>query len=406
MNFLTSIYKFVISLLKEHSSFALIVLGALITFVSNILFERYFNSYEYGEYSIFITYLLYIYSFGFLGLEQVMVRITSATTFSKLEISKYLFTLLIIVGAVFSIASSYFFNEYFFEANAFLLEIITITIAVLYSQLFYNLYRLKSKFVFSQLFATFWKLPLGVLILFFYFNQKGTFETVFNLFFYFSIFLILFYTIKLFSFFSFKKESDKKKIFSFWVYFLLAIGSITLITFFDRFFIKREFGNVAIGAYFYLANLFLFPFGLFQNYLGFKQLILYKEKYTWLFFLAQLKKGFLSSLLLAICLFVFCYALSKIGVVQIQFEESYAVILLFLILGTIKVCYSLASSAVGARISIDSFKKINISTIVATFILFGLFYPFLKIDITIVVIFITVLWGLRLLIYLYFLRKE
>lgn len=406
MRAIKKVFKSISTLYKEHSSFVIIVIGSLITFLSNILFEKYFGITEYGEYSIFITYLLFVYSFGFLGLEQVLVRITEVSSASKLIISKFLFTLLILVGVLFSAVSTFIFNNYFFETNASFIEICTITLAVLYSQLFYNLYRLKSKFVMSQVFATSWKLPLLILIVTFFILQRGTFEIVFDLFFYVSILLMIFYVFKLFTLFSFTNQSNKQKIYGFWIYFMLSIGSINLITFFDRFYIKLEFGNEALGEYFYLANFFLFPFGLFQNYIGFKQLILFKEQYNWSFFLTKLKKGLLASLLLGVAIVIVCYLLTTLDLIQIQFEERYTLILLFLFLGIIKVCYGLASSAVGARISIDSFKRINVMTIVVTFVLYGMFYSLFKLSVEIVLLFISVLWGIRLLIYLYYLKKE
>ena len=45
-------------------------------------------------------------------------------------------------------------------------------------------------------------------------------------------------------------------------------------------FVENRFGLSEMGNYFFYINIFLFPFMLFQNYIGFKEIIVFKKDFS------------------------------------------------------------------------------------------------------------------------------
>ena len=60
---------------------------------------------------------------------------------------------------------------------------------------------------------------------------------------------------------------------------MLTLFTISLIGFGDRFFIESRFGLIVLGDYFFYINMFLFPFSLFQTYIGFKEIVSFKKDF-------------------------------------------------------------------------------------------------------------------------------
>ena len=55
------------------------IAGAGSIFLVNIVLKATLSDFQYGEYSIFITFIQVCISFGFLGLEQVFLRLSEVS---------------------------------------------------------------------------------------------------------------------------------------------------------------------------------------------------------------------------------------------------------------------------------------------------------------------------------------
>ena len=98
--------------INKHFSLLVLVLASGAFFLTNIILKEHLSSENYGLYSIFITYISLLSSFGMLGLEQVIMR-NSKILRDKVIISKNLLIPIILSILFVSILGSYLFiNNY------------------------------------------------------------------------------------------------------------------------------------------------------------------------------------------------------------------------------------------------------------------------------------------------------
>ncbi len=152
-----------IDLCNKHFSLLVLGGGSASFFLINIILKDYLNAENYGLYSIFITYISLLSSFGLLGFEQVIIRNAKITS-NKIILSKSILIPIIFSSLFVSILGSYLFiNNYNISISLILL--ISITFLVILTKLIFNLFRLMSKFTFSQIALNFWKLSLFFVLL-------------------------------------------------------------------------------------------------------------------------------------------------------------------------------------------------------------------------------------------------
>jgi O-antigen/teichoic acid export membrane protein len=155
--------------------------------------------------------------------------------------------------------------------------------------------------------------------------------------------------------------------------------TLTFIGFFDRFFIKGNFGAELFGNYFYLTTIFYFPFSLLQGYIGFKELVHFKTNASLSLLKNKLFRINLLSLLLGGCLLVIAILLDHFTIIpSINFMESWVLILILLILGILRINYSMLSSVLGAIGSISIIKKANFQSLFFIVLLLVVGYSFLN----------------------------
>ena len=152
-----------IDLCNKHFSLLVLGGGSASFFLINIILKDYLNAENYGLYSIFITYISLLSSFGLLGFEQVIIRNAKITS-NKIILSKSILIPIIFSSLFVSILGSYLFiNNYNISISLILL--ISITFLVILTKIIFNLFRLMSKFTFSQIALNFWKLSLFFVLL-------------------------------------------------------------------------------------------------------------------------------------------------------------------------------------------------------------------------------------------------
>jgi len=180
--------------------------------------------------------------------------------------------------------------------------------------------------------------------------------------------------------------------------FLLSLITISLINFGDRFFIESRFGLEELGYYFFFINLFLFPFVLFQSYIGFKEIVSFKLSYNHNLLVQKLKSILKYSILFGIFLLSFSFFVDYLEFYSIDLFENLEMILMLIVLGVVKMVYSLLSSAMGAICDNKMLFKINLYSIISILILIPVIYYYSS-TITITIMFLIVLWFIRCVIW-------
>tara|TARA_B100001059_G_scaffold99149_1_gene98779 strand:+ start:67 stop:1275 length:1209 start_codon:yes stop_codon:yes gene_type:complete len=380
---------------KQNFSFFILAFSAFCFFLINILLKDNLNADDYGLFSIFITYISLLSSFGLLGLEQTFLRVS--TIKSKLEINKQL--IMISVFAILIVAtfgsylmlSSYDFNLLFFE-------IFIISILVIVVKLLFNFHRLISNFSVSQLTLNFWKISLAMYIGLEIFSLNSiSLDKV--------IYLILSsLALSIFSLIALKNRIsliEKESVFelikkSF--LFFITLFTISLIGYGDRFFIESKFGLAAVGDYFFYINIFLFPFSLFQTYIGFKEIVSFKKKFNLSVLKTKLiliaKYSFVFSLLL----FLFFWLVENFGIYDLNIRKNIDIILALIFLGNIKILYSLLSAVIGAVADNSMLYNLNFKSIGSILVLAPIIYYF-SYSVFLTIIYIIILWIIRCFIW-------
>ena len=180
--------------------------------------------------------------------------------------------------------------------------------------------------------------------------------------------------------------------------FFLTLFTISLISFGDRFFIENRFGLSEMGNYFFYINIFLFPFMLFQNYIGFKEIIVFKKDFSQKMLNDKIVLAQKYSLCFSIVLSISLCLIEYLNIYDLQILLNLDIIIPLIILGNIKVIYSLLSSAVGAVANDKMLIDINIKSIFSIFLIMPCIYYF-AFNISITIFFIITLWLIRSLIW-------
>ena len=394
--------------IKKHASFTIIVLGAVAVFLVNIVLKMVLSQEQYGEYSLFISYLQLMVTFGLLGFDQVFLRISEAVDKKTIQTSKKLIIIILIVWAIFGLFSSIGFMSFFSGLEINSIYIVICTLSVTASIFLYNIFRLNSSFLISQFLLNNWRFILVTLAIAGIYFYKIDLESFIKLFSYFLLILLVIQSYFTFMriHFEYSIVEVSKRIYSFALNFFIALLTISIISFGDRFFIKVNFGAIELGEYFFLATIFIFPFSLLQGYIGFKELVYYKnlsteikigKKIVMLNFLGILFGGFL----------VICSIISnQLEILPyISIKNNIVIVIIFIFTGILKLNYSLFSAILGARGEVITIRKANVQSIVSIFAILILFYS--KLDKLEFIAFIVLLfWLSRIFIWNYNIMKQ
>jgi O-antigen/teichoic acid export membrane protein len=351
-------------MIRDHFSFVLIALGSGTIFLCNILFKTLLSETDYGEYSILITFIATVFNLGLLGLDKVLMRVTTIKN-KRIYLDKKFPWAIGLTILVVCIIGTYIFNKQFFVGSNSFIKILIVALSAVLSMISYNFYRLKSEFVKAQMISNIWKFGLLLLAFVFYLWEFHEFTLLFNAVFVLCTVILITTVILLFkTSFSYGNTIENKDFIKFWIGFGVSISVLIGITFFDRYYIKEIFGAATFGNYFYLANIFLFPFHLLQNYVGFKKLVFFKENFSRTILLKQTQNLFFQSILLSIVLCAVAYLANFLQLIEVDFKSEIWLILSFLFLGMIKVFFGLFESALSARVHIRLINQTNIVSLI------------------------------------------
>jgi len=370
-------------------------LGALGIFFTNVGLKSILSDYEYYDYSIIVTVLSLIASFGALGLDQVFLRL-SRVNGKVLYFDEKLVPIAILNTLITSFVS-YVYLIHIIEVgvNGFLIFILCFSSILI--MLFYNLTRLSSLFVVSQLIQNSWKILFGAMMVALFFNE--------NLYYYFfticCVFIVLMLIISILYLrkkIKFKRinKYTNKEVFSFSFHFFLALLTVSFLSQGDRILVERIFTESDFGDYFYLATLFLFPFSLFQSYIGFKELVYIKNGPINI--VKKLKTIIYGSLLFSVVLCFSVALLAKYNFINLDVQSNKWIIFIFLIIGNIKMIYSLFSAVIGAKATLKEIKVMNIIFISISFFILVVSWRFIETLEALIATF-SILWLTRLVIW-------
>lgn len=391
-----------LQLFNKHFSLLILSLASFSFFIINIFLKEQLNSEDYGVYSLLITYISLLSSFGILGFEQTLLR--NSVIKLKLEIDKALIVPIIFSALLVSLIGSFLmFNNYNLGLDISLIFLLSLMVILV--KLIYNLYRLSSRFVTSQIALNFWKIALFFVVLFFFFfDYSLSLRDVF-------LSIIVFFFLSLFLFFGlinkvlFISNLDFQHVLKQSALFMLTLFTISLISFGDRFFIESRFGLIVLGDYFFYINMFLFPFSLFQTYIGFKEIVSFKKDFQITVLNSKLLYILKNAIYFSLFLFTTLYLVDYWNLYNFNISSNLNIIIPLIFLGIIKIAYSLLSAAMGAICSDDMLFEVNVKSVLSILVVMPLIYYF-SFNISITLIFIIALWLIRCFIWYNQLQKK
>ena len=391
-----------LQLFNKHFSLLILSLASFSFFMINIFLKEQLNSEDYGVYSLLVTYISLLSSFGMLGFEQTLLR--NSVIKLKLEIDKALIVPIIFSALLVSLIGSFLmFNNYNLGLDISLIFLLSLMVILV--KLIYNLYRLSSRFVISQIALNFWKIALFFVVLFFFFfdcslNLRNVFLSIIVLF-----FLSLFLFFGLIKKVLFVSNLDFQKVLKQSALFMLTLFTISFISFGDRFFIESRFGLIILGDYFFYINMFLFPFSLFQTYIGFKEIVSFKKDFHINVLNSKLLFILKKTIYFSLFLFTTLYLVDYCNLYNFNISSNLNIIIPLIFLGIIKIAYSLLSAAMGAICSDDMLLQVNVKSIISILVVIPLVYYF-SFNISLTIIFIIALWLIRCIIWYNQLKKN
>jgi len=359
---------FVEKKLKEHASLLVIVLGGLCFLFTNIILKEIFSPTDYGLYSMIVTFVSVIHIYGLLGFENVLMRFSHQMSHNVVNVSTTQLTYIVVISTITTLVSFFWFKNYFQNQITFsYLLLFLVSFCSIISLFLFSVFRLNNSFVHSQFISNGWKIFLLFLsAIFFIFKWSNPIHFI-NVFLFVFVLIIVFLSIGLFRKISFdytNRMSSKETFVSFF-YFFLSLTSVSILLFGDRFIIENKLGIEPFGDYFYLTNLVLSPFTILQNYVGFKQLMRFKKRFSAKIFMAFSRKiVFFSvglSLLVALCVFVLAY----FDFLNFDFSNYTVSIVLLLILGMVRLYSATIISAYESQANIKTLKVSNWMIIVS-----------------------------------------
>lgn len=384
----------------EHASLVVIMVGAISFFASNILMKEILNPVLYGQLSVFITYFSLIYVFGLLGLEQVFLRFSKAEFKNTIETQKLQFSLILPTILFAATLGTIVFKTYYAEININPALLFFASLSLIGSMFLFTIFRLNSNFVFSQIIANSWKTGMFLLAVLFLFFHKSDLTIFINEIAVIVIFIFLasfFYALKNIKI-KLNDEVSNNDLIESSFHFFISIASFSLLIFADRFIVESKYNLAEFGNFFYLCNFFLAPFSILQNYVGFKQLILFKSKFNKKYFISFSKNVVLLGIGLGICLFLMVFFLNYFKLLNFRFEDYTIIILLLLFTGVVRLYSSSISAAFEARTSIRTLRKSNILITIFTILILGITFVFVN-SIEMILVNIILIWVLRCVIH-------
>lgn len=350
--------------IASNLSLLVLLLGAASNFLLVLFIQKDFPE-VFVPLSLYLTYIGIVGSIGFLGFDQVYLRLANiATPKPKVGWDVYCIclVLLVLVPAAFA---AYFSRYEHLDSLALYLSGISVNAIMLG----FNANRLQKKFTRAQWFKNAYKI-LFLIGAWLCLCVLKTLSSISDLFYYASLVLLGCGLVGLISFLRNTQAgtSTHSQLLRLSISFGINIGLITALGYGERILIADKIDEQAFATYFYYLTIFLFPLTLLQEYVGFKELVYFKEKID--------KQVVYTKILKLIGLAVLTYTMIILVIyidanrfLRVDLAKDAGLIACMSVLGLVKLVYSLFSAILGAR---GEAKRINLINFVSVIIIAGL----------------------------------
>ncbi|AAR35230.1 hypothetical protein KVP06_09330 [Geobacter sulfurreducens] len=387
--------------IRSHASFGVMAIGAISIFVINFVLKHVMGPADYGKYTVLMTYLSALISFGFLGFDQIVVRLSNVVD-QIVYINRKLIYYILISGLITALFAACIAYLTYIATDSFI-QLFVIFLLSNFIYLVSTVNRLKSQFVLSQVCSHAWKFFL----LFYVINAvvtsgkltylEVTFAITISMIFCGLIALVTCCRSKI------RGCDDTNNNSKLLVGFILSIAIITYLNYFDRLIINNKVGLIEVGDYFYLQNFFSYPFVLISTYVGFKEMIYFKTHIS----MDIVRTKIIHAIKLGIALLLLITVM--VTVVQLKYHNlsvtvyDAPLIIIMSITSVIRLIYSVLSSVMGAIGTSHAVLTSNIVSGVSVLVGTLIVIAYLKSIIMIAFIF-AVFWTIRTITYYYQIR--
>lgn len=376
----------------KHFSFFVMIFTSASLYISNIVLAKFLTPSDYGFYALLISFVSIVASFGFFGIDQAIVR-TASLESDAIAISSKLVKLAFAASSVFAIFSYLYF--YSFGVDSAVLSVVS-TVGVTVGLAGYAWGRLSKSFVFAQFSHGGHRLLFGLSLLFTWLLGfsitiqlvewvlaiSAVLVGVFSV-----LFFIRHGSVSL-------KSGIEEPVMAFALGYGLSMLIMNTIGFADRFLVERLFGLELAAAFFFYANIYVFPFALLQNYVGFRELANYKERFTIKILHQDLLKAIKIYLVVLIACIIADFVLTKyflLGIFDLTFTER----ILLACVGCARILYGALSAAFGAVASSSAIHRVNLATVLVGVVLFGVFLLMFEKSLAGLILFFLAVWFAR-----------
>lgn len=380
--------ELIVSLYKRHVSSLVLITCAASFFFANIIAKNIMDSSDFATWTYLVAMIAFFFSFSTLGQEQLILRFSQKYN-DNIEIELYTLISILLSILLFMPLSFMIFggNEVGINTG----NIIVLSVLASVCKISYQIYRVRECFFLAQVSLNFWKLAVLILLLLYYLLKV---ELIFVL--SLSIGLILLcIQIKTIKFISIEHIRDR---FSYSFNYFISMGVMSLFVYSERFILEGKITSLELSEYLYAMTISLSPYAIIASYLGFKEAVKYKNKFSLTILRNDILLGFRALVLFSVFWFLILnFFSSYIGLI-LSLETS----ILLMTIGIVKCLYSYLSSAMTIVMSSNVMFKVNLITVFSSIIFYIILNSFIS-SISLVLLFILLLWLARSLSVTYFL---
>lgn len=365
--------------IANNSAIVIMASGAGSLFLLNLILKEELTPTDFGLYSLLVTFIATVNSFGLIGIEQVILRKASLQEGDqKINLSSSIsallflsFLLLVIIGITTTYLGLYEWS--------ILHVLLTFCIGVI--MLTYNVMRLLKRYNLSQLLLNAWRVFFLMIVLIAYFIDffplnYNVINKVILFFVALSACVCFYYYYKNVNLCKISFKSILKEDLVITGYFFLSLLTATIIAQGDRYFVENSLSLEKLGLYVFYSTLVLYPFNFIQNYLGFKFLIDFKMSENIRKDLFRKLKN-VAFLIIPIVASIFVLISFLDDFVDMNIASHYELIIIFALTGVTKMFYSVFSSLIGAKAKAKALRNMNVLFILIISILFVFSFSFI-----------------------------
>lgn len=380
--------ELIVSLYKRHVSSLVLITCAASFFFANIIAKNIMDSSDFATWTYLVAMIAFFFSFSTLGQEQLILRFSQKYN-DNIKIELYTLISILLSILLFMPLSFMIFggNEVGINTG----NIIVLSVLASVCKISYQVYRVRECFFLAQVSLNFWKLAVLILLLLYHLLKV---ELIFVL--SLSIGLILLcIQIKTIKFISIEHIRDR---FSYSFNYFISMGVMSLFVYSERFILEGKITSLELSEYLYSMTISLSPYAIIASYLGFKEAVKYKNKFSLTILRNDILLGFRALVLFSVFWFLILnFFSSYIGLI-LSLETS----ILLMTIGIVKCLYSYLSSAMTIVMSSKVMFKVNLITVFSSIIFYIILNSFIS-SILLVLLFILLLWLARSLSVTYFL---